>query len=92
MLFSNIREKALNTVKVIAKVVVDNSGINIELPVLIDEHNQIVKPLFDFMLKLKNSGKSFSTINRYINATRLLLDYMAANKNIFDILSKLNLK
>lgn len=84
MLFSNIREKALNTVKVIAKVVVDNSGINIELPVLIDEHNQIVKPLFDFMLKLKNSGKSFSTINRYINATRLLLDYMAANKNIFD--------
>lgn len=74
----------MNTVKVIVKVVEDNSGVFNEIPVLIDTQNRIVKPLFDFILRLKRAGKSSSTLNKYTHATRLLLEYMTANTNLFD--------
>lgn len=73
----------MQVVKVIAKVLNDNSGICTEIPVLLDQNKEPIKPLVEYALKLKRDGKSPSTINNYINATQLLLEYMAANMSGF---------
>src|SRR5690606_27035054 len=53
-------------------------------PILISENNEVIQPLLEYTLRLKREGKSQSTIGKYINATRLLLEYMAANVNCFN--------
>ena len=68
----------MQIVKVNAKVLQDNTGICIEIPVLLDENKEIIKPFLEFILKLKRDGKSQSTISNYTRATQLLLEYMAA--------------
>lgn len=73
----------MQIVKVTAKVFDDNSGVSIEIPVLLDENQQVLKPLLEYILKLKRNGYSPSTLHKYINATKLLLEYMAANVNCF---------
>ena len=74
----------VKTVKVIAKIIEDNSGVFTEVPILISENNEVIQPLLEYTLRLKREGKSQSTINRYISASRLLLEYMAANENYFN--------
>ncbi|MEO3355544.1 hypothetical protein [Acinetobacter haemolyticus] len=73
----------MQIVKVIAKVVDDNSGIFTEIPVLLDQDKEPIKPLVEYALKLKRDGMSPSTTNNYINATQLLLEYMTANIGTF---------
>lgn len=79
----------MQTVKVNAKIVQDNSKVFTEIPVLLDESSQVIKPLMEFILKLKHDGKSQSTINGYIKSAQLLLEYMSANINSFDSLQLL---
>lgn len=73
----------MQIVKVNAKIVDDNSGVFTEIPILLDEKKQVIKPLLDYILKLKRNGKSLSTITTIIKATKLLLEYMEANTNSF---------
>lgn len=73
----------MQVVKVIAKVVDDNSGIFTEIPVLLDQYKEPIKPLVEYALKLKRDGMSPSTTNNYIKATQLLLEYMTANIGAF---------
>ena len=74
----------MSIVKVIAKVVDDDSGIKTEVPVLLDENNQVLKPLLDFTLKLKRDGRSQTKLDELVSSVRLLLEYMNANESGFD--------
>lgn len=74
----------MQIVKVIAKVVDDNSGVFTEIPVLLDKNKEPIKPLVEYVLKLKRNGKSQSTIDKYIKATQLLLEYMDVNMSEFN--------
>lgn len=73
----------MQTVKVIAKVVHDNSGVFTEVPVLLDENKHVIKPLLDYTLKLKRDGKSHSSLTKLIKAAQLLLEYMVSNMECF---------
>ena len=73
----------MEVVRVNAKVVQDDSGVFTEIPVLLDQNKDPVKPLVEYVLKLKRDGMSQSTIINYIKATQLLLEYMAANVSGF---------
>lgn len=73
----------MQIVKVKAKILDDNSGIFTEIPVLLDQDKEPIKPLVEYALKLKRDGMSPSTTNNYIKATQLLLEYMAANVGAF---------
>lgn len=73
----------MQIVKVIAKIVDDNSGIFIEIPVLLDNNQQVLMPLLEYILLLKRNGKSQTTLLKYVHATKLLLEYMTANSNCF---------
>lgn len=52
----------MQTVKVITKVVNDNSGVFTEIPVLLDKNKEPIMPLVEYALKLKRDGMSQSTI------------------------------
>src|SRR5690606_888566 len=73
----------MQTVKVIAKVVHDNSGVFTEVPVLLDENKHVIKPLLDYTLKLKRDGRSHSSLTKLIKAAQLLLEYMVSNMECF---------
>ncbi|OTG96012.1 integrase [Acinetobacter sp. ANC 4654] len=73
----------MQIVKVNAKVVQDNTGVFIEIPILLDEKKEVIKPFLEFILKLKRDGKSQSTVSNYTRATQLLLEYMNANPHGF---------
>lgn len=73
----------MQIVKIIAKVVDDNSGIFTEIPVLLDQYKEPIKPLVEYALKLKRDGIRPSTTNKFIKAAQLLLEYMAANVGAF---------
>lgn len=73
----------MRTVKVRAKVKEDNTGASIEIPILLDENQQVLQPLLEYTLKLQKDGKSLSTISKCVDATKLLLEYMCANVNGF---------
>lgn len=73
----------MQIVKVIAKVVDDNSGVFTEIPVLLDENKQVLRPLLEYILKLKRNGKSQPTLSKCVDATKLFLEYIAANLNCF---------
>lgn len=73
----------MQIVKVVAKIVDDNSGVFTEIPVLLDENKNPIKPLVEYALKLKRDGMSQSTISNSIKATHLLLEYMDANQSGF---------
>ena len=74
----------MQIVKVIAKVVDDNSGVFTEIPILLDQNKEPIKPLVEYALKLKRDGMSQSSINNYIKATHLLFEYMTANVSGFN--------
>ena len=63
----------MQIVKVNAKVVQDNTGIFIEIPIILDEKKEVIKPFLEFILKLKRDGKSQSTVSNYTRSTQMLL-------------------
>lgn len=67
-------------VQVVAKVVVDDTGIQSEIPVLITEHG-VVSSLVDYLLD--NHHLSPSWQRSVTQATKLLLEYMEANQHHF---------
>lgn len=73
----------MQIVKVVAKVVDDNSGVFTTLPLLLDQNKEPIRPLVEYALKLRRDGISQSTIDKYIKATQLFLQYMSANVNEF---------
>ena len=68
-------------VRVYAKVTTDNSGYQVELPVLLME-DRVFRPLLDYLLSQQHR-RSISWMNRMVQAAYLLLEYMEANKNLF---------
>lgn len=79
----------MSIVKVIAKVVDDDSDIKTEVPVLLDENNHVLKSLLNFTLKLKRDGRSQTKLDELVSSVRLLLEYMNANESGFDNPKKL---
>jgi len=64
-----------------AQVTIDNTGSRFELSVIITSEG-ILKSHLDYLIVFR--GKSESWKNRSVFAVRLLLDYMNANKGVFD--------
>lgn len=48
----------MEVVRIHAKVVLDDSGVFTEIPVLLDQNKEPVKPLIEYTLKLKRDGMS----------------------------------
>lgn len=76
------------SVRVKAKVIEDDSGIKSELPIIITEQGEL-SPVTDYLLRLEMDGRSATTINTVVQATRLLIDYMHANQHNFSTPKKL---
>ncbi|MDH1699919.1 site-specific integrase, partial [Acinetobacter johnsonii] len=74
----------MEVVRINAKIVLDDSGVFTEIPVLLDQNKEPVTPLIKYALKLKRDGMSQSTISNHIKATQLLLEYMTANVSGFN--------
>lgn len=68
-------------VKVQAQVKTDNSGLMLELPVLITEHG-VFEPLLDYIVS-QSHIKSLPWMNRVVFSCQLLLEYMEANRDLF---------
>jgi hypothetical protein len=68
-------------VKINAKVVVDNTGVECELPILITEEGP-VEPLVDYLL-LHRHNRSHPWSNRVVHATYLFIQYIDANRDFF---------
>jgi len=71
----------LTAVKTKAKVISDNTGFTIELPVLVTEYG-VLNPLLDYLLAHQHD-RSASWFERVVHATYLLVQYMEANKGSF---------
>ena len=65
-----------------AKVVLDNSGVESELPVLLTEQG-VLEPLLAYLLAHQHD-RSDSWMERVVHATHLLMQYLEANENCFD--------
>lgn len=71
-------------VKVMAKTIRDNTGLNIEIPTILVEQNGEITPLWSLHQYLvKNQLMSNTWHNKLIQAVGLLLDYIDANHNCF---------
>lgn len=68
-------------VKVQAQVKTDNTGLMLELPVLLTEHG-VFEPLLDYIIS-QSHIKSLPWMNRVVFSCQLLLEYMEANKDLF---------
>lgn len=64
-----------------AKIVIDNSGVYSEIPVLLTNHG-IVLPLLKYLLN-KQAARSLAWQHDVVIATKLLLGYMEANQSSF---------
>lgn len=73
----------LSSVKVRATIVEDNTGIKSQLPVLLTEQGEL-SVVTDYLLKMEADGVSASVMNQFIQVVSLLLDYMEANKDLFN--------
>lgn len=73
----------MSSVKVRATIVEDNTGIKSQLPILLTEQGEL-STVTDYLLKLEADGVSNSVMNGFIQAVSLLLDYMEANRGLFD--------
>lgn len=69
-------------VRVIGKVVEDNTGVASEIPVLMTAEGEIPS-LTDYILYLHANGRSMSTLDKVVRAVSMLLEYMEANADIF---------
>lgn len=73
----------MSSVKVRATIVEDNTGIKSQLPILLTEQGEL-STVTDYLLKLEVDGVSNSVMNGFLQAVSLLLDYMEANRGLFD--------
>ena len=73
----------MSSVKVRATIVEDNTGIKSQLPILLTEQGEL-STVTDYLLKLEADGVSNSVMNGFLQAVSLLLDYMEANRGLFD--------
>lgn len=67
-------------VQITAKIVVDDSGIHSQIPILINEHG-VINSLVDYILG--NGHLSSSWQRQVVQATKLLVEYMEANQHHF---------
>ncbi len=71
-------------VKILSKTIRDNTGMNIEIPVLLIEQNDRITPLWllhEYLIK--NQVMSNTWHSKLIQVVGLLLDYIDANHNCF---------
>ncbi|MEZ8192605.1 gamma-mobile-trio recombinase GmtY [Vibrio sp. 1F279] len=73
----------MSSVKVRATIVEDNTGIKSQIPILLTEQGEL-STVTDYLLKLEADGVSHSVMNGFLQAVSLLLDYMEANRGLFD--------
>lgn len=73
----------MSSVKVRATIVEDNSGVKSQLPILLTEQGEL-SVVTDYLLKLEADGASHSVMNGFLQAVSLLLDYMEANRGLFN--------
>ena len=69
--------------KVIAKIVQDNSGVTTDMPVILTDEG-VLKSVTDYLLSIHLNGTSLSTINKHIQSIMLLIEFMDANKDMFE--------
>lgn len=69
--------------KVKAKMVEDSSGVTTEIPVILTDEG-VLASVTDYVLSLQLNGVSLSTINKRIQSIMLLIEFMDANKGMFD--------
>ncbi len=74
-------------VRVTADVITDNSGYKAKIPVLLFGDGAF-KPLLEYVLS-QHHRRSLSWMNRVVLGTHLLLEYLEANKDLFDSPSQL---
>ena len=65
-----------------AKVIQDNTGTELEFPVIVTEHG-VLTPLVDYFLE-KAHTRSYSWMQKVVQAVSLLIDYLRANQNCFN--------
>lgn len=70
------------SVRVVAKVFEDNTGVASEIPVLFTADGEL-SLLTDYLLHLQVNGRSKSTLDNVVRAVALFLDYMDANADAF---------
>lgn len=71
----------MTPVKLKAKVVIDNSGIASELPIIVTEHG-ILDSLLSYLLHHQHD-RSLPWSEKAVHATYLLMQYMEANQDCF---------
>ncbi|WP_235040588.1 gamma-mobile-trio recombinase GmtY [Vreelandella profundi] len=69
--------------KVIAKIAQDNSGVTTDIPIILTDEG-VLQSVTDYVLSLHLNGTSLSTINKHIQSIILLIEFMDANKDMFD--------
>jgi integrase len=69
-------------VRIKARVIEDNTGIKSELPILLSKSGVLV-PLLDYLLKKQQEGRSQTWMNRVVQSTQMLIEYMEANQKSF---------
>ena len=69
--------------KVIAKIAQESSGVTTDIPVILTDEG-VLASVADYVLSLQLNGISLSTINKHIQSITLLIEFMDANKGIFD--------
>lgn len=69
--------------KVIAKIAQDNSGVTTDIPVILTNEG-VLASVTDYVLSLHLNGTSLSTINKHIQSIILLIEFMDANKRMFE--------
>lgn len=74
-------------VKTLAQIKVDNSGLMLEVPVLLTTQG-VFEPLLDYIVS-KSHLHSLPWMNRVVFSCQLLLEYMEANRGLFSEPSKL---
>ena len=65
----------MSSVKVKATIVEDNTGVKSQIPILLTDQGE-VGSVTDYVLKLEAEGLSGSSMNAFIRAVQLLLEYM----------------
>lgn len=71
----------LNSICVEANVKVDNTGVEVSLPVIVT-HDGLLRSYLDYLLVNRNKSRSWK--DRSAFAVRLLLDYTKQNEDCFD--------
>ncbi|WP_413113191.1 gamma-mobile-trio recombinase GmtY [Thaumasiovibrio sp. DFM-14] len=64
-----------------ARITLDNTGTQVETPVIVTSEG-VLKSYLNYLLAFRHKSESWK--NRSVFAVRLLLDYMNANKGVFE--------